>query len=80
MKIEYFPESDMLSITLVRTPYESAGGVDTDDPDIVLHYDSERRLAEIEVSHASDRTDLDEIRRRIGFEVVKEKGSPATRA
>lgn len=77
MKIEYYPDSDMLSISLARQPYESSGGEDTNDPDVVLHYDAHRRLAEIEISHASKRTDLDEIRRRIGFEEVREPKSSA---
>lgn len=77
MQIEYYPDVDMLSITLIRTPYQSAGGEETRDPDVILHYDVQRRLAEIEISHASTRTDLEDMRRRIGFEEVRDPKSSA---
>lgn len=71
MKIEYHPDDDMLVIVLARTPYEPGGAEDTNDPDVVLHYDRDNRLAEIEIAHASQRADVEEIRRQIGFEEIR---------
>ena len=71
MKIKYFPESDMLTIQLARTPYTSGGAEDTSDSDVVLHFDGDERLAEIEVSNASARVDLGEVRRMLAFEEVR---------
>lgn len=69
MTVEYFPEHDMLTITLARTPYEDAGATEV-QPGIVLHFDREGRLAEIEIEEASRRVDLNELRRRYSFEEI----------
>lgn len=68
MKVQYFPETDMLSIVLAHTPYESAGAEDTNDPDVVLHYDAAHCITEIEIEHASRRVDLDLLRRGVSYE------------
>lgn len=69
MKIEYFPQTDTLSILLVHEP-GSVEGEDTQDPDVTLLFDAENRVAEIVIEHASARTDLENIRKRLGFEEV----------
>ena len=79
MKAHYDPSVDMLSIALC--PHYRAGGAeDTGDPDVVLHYDAERRLAEIEVSHASARVDLRALRSSPAFEVETAADVQAVRA
>ncbi len=76
MKIEYFPETDTLSITFAAGPF-TADGEDTADPDVLLLYDrnahseSKHQLAEIVIEHASERIDLGELRRKISFEEVR---------
>lgn len=67
----------MLSITLARTPYEVGTGEDTNDADVTLLCDTEGRLAEIEVASASRRVDLDEMRRMVSFEEVRDAAAPA---
>jgi uncharacterized protein YuzE len=69
MTIEYFPESDTLSITFREAPYQ-ATGEDTNDSDVVLYYDEQHRLAEIEVSHASKRSNLSHLRDQPCFKEV----------
>ena len=69
MKIEYFPKTDTLSI-LLSVDAEYMEGEDTNDADITLLYDSENRLAEIVVEHASNRVDLEGVKRQIGFREV----------
>lgn len=61
MKQEYYSEEDILRIVLVPTPYETGGAEDTDDPDVVIHYDASGRLAEIEIEHASERFSAGEL-------------------
>ena len=73
MKIEYFPKTDTLSILLLHDT-EYVEGEDTNDPDITLLYDRSNRVAEIVIEHASTRTDLDGIRRKIGFEEISRAG------
>ena len=68
MKVQYFPEMDMLTLVLARMPYESAGAEDTSDPDVVLHYDVQNRIAEIEIEHASDRVDVAFLRSGLAYE------------
>jgi uncharacterized protein YuzE len=69
MKIEYFPQTDTLSILLLHMP-GSVEGEDTNDPDVTLLLDDDNRIAEIVIEHASRRTDLDDIRKRIGYEEI----------
>lgn len=69
MKIEYFPQTDTLSILLLHEP-GPIEGEDTNDPDVTLLFDGANRLAEIVIEHASTRTDLEDIRTRIRFEEV----------
>lgn len=69
MKIEYFPQTDTLSILLLHDP-GAIEGEDSGDPDVTLLFDGLNRIAEIVIDHASTRTDLDDIRRRVGFEEV----------
>lgn len=68
IRIQYHEESDMLSFILVDTPYQSSGGEETSDPLVVLHYDAENRLAEVEIEHASERLDLTYLRTSPFFE------------
>ena len=70
MRVEYFPETDTLSIVLAAGPY-APEGMDTADPDVVVLYDEENRVAEIVIEHASRRVDLAETRRQIGFEEIR---------
>lgn len=72
MQIEYHPEVDMLNITFVPTPYKPRGAEETGDSDVVIHYDEKGRIAEIEIEHASERVDIDEMRRKVSFEEVRE--------
>lgn len=69
MKVEYFPQTDTLSILLLQTP-TFVDGEDTGDPDVTLLFDGGNRLAEIVIEHASQRTDLAEIRSGISFEEI----------
>lgn len=41
--------------------------------DTVLYSDEKSRLAEVEVSHASERVDLEALRRHEAFEEVREQ-------
>lgn len=54
MKIEYFPQTDTLSILLLHEPGPVEGD-DTGDPDVTLLFDSDNRIAEIVIDHASKR-------------------------
>ncbi len=72
MTIEYYPETDTLSITLRETPYQ-ATGEDTNDPDVLLYYDEQHRLAEVEVSHASRRANVDHLRKQPFFKEVRDE-------
>ena len=78
MKIEYHPQDDMLVIVFARTPYRAEGAEDTADPDVVLHYDTANRVAEIEIAHASERIDLAELRRLVSFE--EKQAEPTVKA
>lgn len=78
MTVAYWPNHDMLSITLARIPYEGTGGLGESKEvhdGIVLHFGEDGRLAEIEISDASQQVDLDEIRRRYSFEELHESKS-----
>lgn len=77
MRVEYFPETDTLSIIFAADPFE-AEGEDTNDPDVLLLYDEQHRIAEIVIEHASGRVDLGEIRRRIGFEEIRSQEATTT--
>jgi putative transcriptional regulator len=68
VRFQYHAETDMLSMVLVETPYQSDGAEDTHDPDIVLHYRADGRLAEIEIEHASTKVDLGAMRKSPVFE------------
>lgn len=74
MQIEYYPDTDMLNITFVPTPYEPRGAEETSDADVVIHYDTKGRIAEIE--HASERVDVEEMRRKVSFEEIRESVEP----
>ncbi len=63
IRFQYHAETDMLTMVLVDTPYQSDGAEDTNDPDIVLHYRDDGRLAEIEIEHASTKVDLEAMRK-----------------
>ena len=69
MKVEYFPDTDTLSIVFAAGPFVPEGE-DTTDPDVTLLYDNENRIAEIVIEHASKRIDLSELRRKVSFEEV----------
>ena len=71
MRVEYFPDTDTLSIVFAATPF-IPNGEDTTDPDVTLLYDDKHRIAEILIEHASKRLDLAELRRKVSFEEVKE--------
>ncbi len=71
MKAEYWPDHDMLNITLAKTPYQAAEGEEVREG-IVLLFDEKGRLAEIEIDHASGRVDLREMRRQLSFEERRE--------
>lgn len=71
MKIEYHHDVDMLHIGFIEGSYEALGGQDTHDLDVVLHFDHEHRLAEIEISNASKRVDLEALRKPVVFEEVR---------
>lgn len=70
--VSFHAASDMLVIRLVPAPYEAGGAEDTEDADVVLHYTADNRLAEVEVSHASERVDLAALRRSWVFEEVRD--------
>lgn len=70
MTVKYYPEVDMLTMALADTPFRQEDVRDTDDPDVLLLYDDQGRLAKIEVSHASKKINLEEMRRKISFEEV----------
>ncbi len=71
MKIEYFPNTDTLSLLFAAGSFD-AECLDTGDDDVTLILDEHGRIGEILIEHASRRVDLDETRRRIGFEEVRE--------
>lgn len=77
MKLEYWPNVDVLHIQIGTAP--SAEGADAGDPDVTLHFDEQNRISEIEITNASSRVDLNDIRRRYGFEemIVDEARSAA---
>lgn len=69
MRVEYFPDTDTLSIVLsIRS--EEVSVADANDRDLTVLIDGEGRFVEIVIEHASSRTDLDEIRERLSFEEV----------
>jgi uncharacterized protein YuzE len=74
MRVEFFPDTDTLSILFLAPGTVAGDGVDTDDPDVTLYYDDEERVAEIAIEHASSRIDLGELRRRVSFEEVRSEG------
>lgn len=55
MRVEYFPETDMLYIHLQEGPGADAQEV---APDIVLDFNASGEVIGIEIEHASERTDL----------------------
>ena len=71
MKVEFFPDTDTLSILFLAPGTVAGDGVDTTDPDVTLYYDEQGRIAEVAIERASSRLDLDELRRRVSFEEVR---------
>lgn len=71
MRVEFFPDTDTLSILFLAPGTAAGDGVDADDPDVTLYYDEKGRIAEVAIEHASTRLDLDELRRRVSFEEVR---------
>ena len=74
MKVEYFPDTDTLSIVFASEPFVPEGE-DTTDPDVTLLFDAAHRLAEIVIEHASERIDLAELRRKVSFEEIQDPSS-----
>ena len=72
MRIVYYPAVDMLRIELRDAPFQ-AEGHPVDELDTVLYSDENNRLAEVEVSHASERVDLEALRQHEAFEEGREK-------
>lgn len=70
VSVQYHEASDMLSFVLIAGPYASGGAEDTSDPDVVLHFADDGRLAEVEIEHASRRLDLSALRRSPAFEEI----------
>ena len=58
MKMNYYPDTDSLYIDLSSQPGETSHEV---SEGIVLDYDSEGRLAGIDIDNASHKIDLKEI-------------------
>ena len=54
LNAEYYPDVDMF---VIRMPSERAqeAGHQAGDPDVVMHKDTEGRIVEIEIEHASKR-------------------------
>ncbi len=71
--IEYWPETDMLTINLSDKP--AGGGGEEISDGIVLHYDDADKLNYIEISGASELVDLKQIRARPGL-VIDEQADP----
>lgn len=59
MSIQYFPDSDMLAITLSSAP--ATGGVSEVVEGVLFSYDEEDRLVSIEIDAARKRVDLKDI-------------------
>ena len=72
MRIAYYSAVDMLRIELRDDPFK-ANGHPVDELNTVLYSDENDRLAEVEVSRASERVDLEALRRHEAFEEVREK-------
>ena len=72
MKAEYWPDHDLLNVTFAQTPYQQAEGEEVREG-IVLMFDDAGRLAEMEVAQASERIDLQEMRRQLSFEERRER-------
>ena len=72
MRIAYYPAVDMLRIELADGPF-NAEGHPVDELDTVLYSDKNDRLAEVEVSRASERVDLEALRRHEAFEEIRER-------
>ena len=77
MKAEYWPDHDLLNVTFAQTPYQQAEGEEVREG-IVLMFDDAGRLAEMEIEQASERIDLQEMRRRpLSFEERSEQAPEA---
>jgi uncharacterized protein YuzE len=78
MKIEYYAETDSLSIVFTRAPGASVGE-DSSDDDVTIFYGEDRGSAsrapivEILIEHASERVDLSEMRRHFSFEEISSR-------
>ena len=56
MKLEYFPDTDTLYLTLKQGPGTNAEEV---APNVVLDYNAEREVIGVEIEQASKMTELD---------------------
>ena len=70
---EYYPESDVLAITLRDVP--AMGGGEDATEGVVFSYDDQDRLVLIEIDQASKRVDLADIRADPG-NIVDDSGGP----
>ncbi|HLT45956.1 MAG TPA: DUF2283 domain-containing protein [Rubricoccaceae bacterium] len=70
MRVEYFPDTDTLSILFLPPGATAADALDTPDPDVLLFRDAQGRIGEVLIEHASKRVDLAELRRHVSFEEV----------
>ncbi len=74
MKIEYYTETDTLSIVFAAGPFEAIRddeqSPDGPLPDVLILRDGER-IGEIVIEGASGRIDMAELRRQISFEEVR---------
>lgn len=77
MRIKYSADVDVVNIQLVDPPFDYLEGRETDDPDVILHFDTRNRLLEIEVMHASTRLDLDELPLDLGVTVLPKEARGA---
>ena len=73
---EYYPDSDMLVITLRDVP--ATGGGEDATEGVVFSYDDQDRLVLIEIDQASKRVDLADIKADPG-NIVDDSGGPVIR-
>lgn len=69
MKIEYYPDTDTLSITFAAGPFTATKKDEEIDPEVLVLWDGER-IGEIVIEGASSRIDLRELRRQVSFEEI----------
>lgn len=68
MKVEYFPDTDTLSIIFAARSFEATN--DDELGDVLILRDGER-IGEIVIEHASQKVDMAELRRQVSFEEVR---------